>query len=424
MADRCEILAHNPIKEHALDETNSLVKSIDRFMQTSGYQKGQRLVISLSGGPDSMVLAYILSSLGYPLIAGHINYGNREETKQEQLFVQEECDKMSIPVEILEMNVRRGKIARAKYETLTADMRFEFYHALTKKYDAVAIIYGHHRGDMYENVLTNSMIRGRSMLDLIVIEGMKIKNGVMIWRPMLDHYKTSIFQYAHDNNVPYLKDTTPNWSNRWKVRNIVRPALTDMGMKVENVVQSALYAEQMGKILSDRIINPLMKKCMNGANWFAVEQSDCPVEVELFSMLFTELVYSIGVSKLSAKNTTRLHNEVLSRTEHQCTELSLKRDINIYIYMGYLFVTKLEWKPRMEIVELPMKSCHDDSIRFDDLLSDNWIAYVECTSLPELVTRYSRKKHRGFVLLPKKHSVLLKQENDKTIRYYTIRIRI
>ena len=51
------------------------------------------IVVSLSGGVDSMVIAYCASFLGKKVIGGHMNYGNREETALEEEFVRLWCKK-------------------------------------------------------------------------------------------------------------------------------------------------------------------------------------------------------------------------------------------------------------------------------------------------------------------------------------------
>ena len=75
------------------------------------------------------------------------------------------------------------------------------------------IIFGHHKGDVQENVISNVM-RGISPLALSGMSETTKANGVVIWRPLLGHEKSEIFDFAHRYGVPYFKDTTPSWSTR------------------------------------------------------------------------------------------------------------------------------------------------------------------------------------------------------------------
>jgi tRNA(Ile)-lysidine synthase TilS/MesJ len=43
--------------------------------------------------------------------------------------------------------------------------------------------------------------------------------GIHIWRPLLSHSKAEILDFAHLFGIPYLKNSTPIWSTRGKIRN-------------------------------------------------------------------------------------------------------------------------------------------------------------------------------------------------------------
>ncbi|HZK87151.1 MAG TPA: ATP-binding protein, partial [Syntrophomonas sp.] len=62
---------------------------------------GDKVIVALSGGPDSMALLHILKRLGleagFEIVAAHINHGLRSEAQQEQQFVEEQCQSLHIP---------------------------------------------------------------------------------------------------------------------------------------------------------------------------------------------------------------------------------------------------------------------------------------------------------------------------------------
>jgi tRNA(Ile)-lysidine synthetase-like protein len=399
------ILEHDPVERHTYDEFHPLARSIGLFMGTHVKDMSD-VVVSLSGGPDSMVVTLILKAMGYNIIACHINYGNREEANLEQRFVERECNEYGIVLETrIITEATRGSMSRTEYEKMTSEIRFSFYHEMLNKYDAHSVVYGHHRGDMFENILTNSMIRGRSMLDLVVIKPIKIKNNVPIWRPMLSHYKRDIFDYAHKNNVPYLKDTTPDWSARWKTRNIVRPALTDMGMNVENIVKSALKAEQLGELVKDQLISPIINKCYIGSNCFSIGVKDVPENVALFEMVMRTLFHSIKISQLPAKNMHKLHNMLRDQSlKDSMKKITIKKDINCYLWKNWFIVTSLDWKPMITISEssllFPGKT---DTTSFID---GTWCYCCTSMSIPTIVNSFSKKKKKGIIILPKIASVI------------------
>ena len=81
----------------------------------------------------------------------------------------------------------------------------------------LGIFFGHHKGDIQENVISN-MMRRTSPLNLSGMNEIGTVENVSIYRPLLPHTKDDIFDFAHTFGVPYFKDTTPKWSVRGKLR--------------------------------------------------------------------------------------------------------------------------------------------------------------------------------------------------------------
>ena len=72
--------------QNIMDE--KIMETISKFCKKLGNKK---LLVSLSGGVDSMVLITILHWLDFDIVAAHINYNNRNETIDEQQFLEEWC---------------------------------------------------------------------------------------------------------------------------------------------------------------------------------------------------------------------------------------------------------------------------------------------------------------------------------------------
>ena len=131
-------------------------KSIQRFP----------LIVSLSGGVDSMVIASVLAYLqdiyNLKIIAVHIDYANRPESSLEAKYVEEFCAKLKIEFRCRVINeVTRGVTARDEYEKVARIARYDIYKATQTEFQVGGIkppvFLGHHKGDLRENVLSNSM---------------------------------------------------------------------------------------------------------------------------------------------------------------------------------------------------------------------------------------------------------------------------
>ena len=256
------------------DETDIIKSSLVASMKSFFQQFDKHIdiaIVSLSGGVDSMVIAKILTTLrdkckvfeGLKVIGLHIDYSNREESKKESDFVQWWCEHHNIEFRKRVINeATRGVTARDEYEKITRSIRYGFYKEVLESLDLMhsevgAILFGHHQGDLQENVLSNIM-RGRSPLELSGMRPIGRVEQVQIWRPLLSHRKDDIYDFSHRYGVPYLKDTTPSWSTRGKTRNQLIPLLVDMygtGF-TRNLSSLATASDETKEILDELVYRP------------------------------------------------------------------------------------------------------------------------------------------------------------------------
>ncbi|GAB5368517.1 hypothetical protein AAMO2058_001325900 [Amorphochlora amoebiformis] len=163
----------------------------------------------------------------FDVAAVHIDYGNRRESRNEAKFVASWCASRNIELRVRTITeAKRGVTKRDLYERLTRGIRYSAYKAALLKTGAKAVVFGHHRGDVEENVISNIM-KGVSLLNLSGMTAEGEAEGVTIWRPLLPHNKVEIFTLAHKYGIPYFKDTTPKWSNRGRMRNELMPLLSE-----------------------------------------------------------------------------------------------------------------------------------------------------------------------------------------------------
>jgi len=189
--------------------------------------KNNQVIISVSGGVDSMVCLH-LASVCYPsseIKAISINYANREEQKLEIDMVNYICRKLNIKhyVRTIDEIKRVRDSHRTFYETLTREIRFKCYKNIMDSHD-IPVILGHNQDDTLENVFSN--IKKRINYDnLFGMENETIEKNVTILRPLLNITKTEIINYAQEYNIPYTYDSTPSWSERGRLRDVLIPSI-------------------------------------------------------------------------------------------------------------------------------------------------------------------------------------------------------
>lgn len=231
--------------------------------------KNNLIIVSLSGGVDSMVILYILHTMkihNLTVVAVHLDYHNRQETGFEAEYLFRWCELLHIPLYYKYIHegsrIRKSK-ERDEYEEMTKEIRFNLYKKVQEQYvdhNKLGVILGHHKGDLQENVFFNLM-KGRTLTDLSVIREESEIFGIKILRPLIYNPKSDIFEYAHKNNIPYFKNTTPEWSNRGKYRNILQPALIDTfgDGALTSLSKISSESDELALIIKTNIIDPYFK---------------------------------------------------------------------------------------------------------------------------------------------------------------------
>jgi tRNA(Ile)-lysidine synthetase-like protein len=187
----------------------------------------KNIIVSLSGGVDSCICLFLAKYI-YPMhtvVAIHINYNNRPECADELKFVRKFCAVLNVKLfhrtitELQRSDCHQCGL-RDVYENTTRDIRFDLYKKISEMYSPALIVLGHNADDCCENIITNICKKSHYSN----LSGMTIyENNIL--RPLLTVKKSEIMVFAIQMNVPFLKNSTPNWSARGKIRDDVLPAL-------------------------------------------------------------------------------------------------------------------------------------------------------------------------------------------------------
>lgn len=242
--------------EYAAEEwaNQSLPEETLPLMDALRLVQGKSLAISLSGGVDSMLMTVMLAKMGVDVVAIHIMYGNRPASVDERNFLAGFCLKVGVPLYTYSIEwLTRGKVDRAFYERKTRDLRFHAYAAIGRP-----VLLGHIQEDVVENIWTN-LANGNHLDDLAKIHVSSVEEGVVLYRPWLQVKKSLIYEVAGLLALPYLKNTTPSWSNRGKFRETFHAAtVAQYGASVdEKMLEVAGRLESQSKLLDLLLFKPI-----------------------------------------------------------------------------------------------------------------------------------------------------------------------
>jgi tRNA(Ile)-lysidine synthase TilS/MesJ len=294
---------------------------------------GKRIAVSLSGGVDSMLMCALLARSGADVVAIHIVYGNREVSAHEYSVVAEYCRKLGVPLYIYHIPyIRRGAVDREFYETETRRLRFACYRALDRP-----VLLGHIYEDVVENVWTN-FATGKHLDDLVKIKTRCVEDGVTIVRPWLDARKSTIYEVARALAIPWLLNTTPEWSNRGKFRGAFYAAThAQYGAQVDDVVVGAANRLAAQAALLERVFYaPIFATWCPTARTMDVSRAvDAALDVEGWHVLLRWLAYTCGKKKPSHDAVADFKRRVARRTPQT---FHLNKDLCIRYEAGRITV--------------------------------------------------------------------------------------
>ena len=201
---------------------------LDTITKYNMIQDNDKVVIGVSGGPDSIALLTILNKLkekwNIKLYVAHINHRIRKEAEEETEYVKDFCAKIGVEIYIKEINVEEeAKRLKIGTEEAGRNIRYAFFEEVLEKVGANKIATAHQKNDNAETVLMNIM-RGTSIAGLKGIE--KVRDGKFI-RPLIECSREEIENYCKDNKLDpkYDKSNNENIYTRNKIRNILIPYL-------------------------------------------------------------------------------------------------------------------------------------------------------------------------------------------------------
>ncbi len=174
--------------------------------------KGDTIVVAVSGGPDSTCLLHLLSSfreeLDLKLIVAHLNHGLRPEAGDEALGVEKISKSLAVPFEAKEVNIKSYKNELGlSEEEAGRRARYEFLFEVARKYGASKIALGHHLDDQAETVLLN-LIRGTGVDGLAGMLPKRTRGGFQLVRPLLCLRRNEIELYCLDNSLKTFTDSS------------------------------------------------------------------------------------------------------------------------------------------------------------------------------------------------------------------------
>lgn len=251
-------------------------------------EAGDKIVIGISGGPDSVCLLHILSrlkdKLNIELYAAHLNHQIRGiEAQKDALYVSEICDELGITYFLKSIDVPKYcKDNSLSIEEGARKLRYEMFDEIKQRTKSNKIAIGHNLNDQAETVLMRIM-RGTGLQGLRGIEYAR-ENGVI--RPLLDIERKDIEEYCkvHNLNPRIDESNLENIYTRNKIRLELIPYMTDNFNT--NLIESIVRMSNSLKCDNEFIEEEALKQFRNIS---CINEGNLEIKIEKFKNLHKSL---------------------------------------------------------------------------------------------------------------------------------------
>ncbi len=263
------------------------------------FRKEDKLLVTVSGGVDSVALCHLLRAYEARFVIAHCNFGLRgKESDEDELFVEELAEEMEVNIHIKKFDTKAyAKKSGISTQMAARELRYQWFSELASQKEYRYIVTAHHQNDLVETVLLN-LIRGTGIAGL---HGIKAKSGNLL-RPLLFASKEDILQYAQENKLQWREDSS-NESNQYQ-RNLLRLDVIPLLKKI-NPNLSTTFLQSVEKIsAAENIFNNYIEGCKidfltQKENYSVLEYGFLKEETEPRLILF-ELLRPFGFNYIQA----------------------------------------------------------------------------------------------------------------------------
>lgn len=206
---------------------------LKNIRQQGMLHPGNRVIVAVSGGADSMALLRFFlrcgSELGIRLEAAHVNHGLRDAAENDERFVKAFCEREGV---LLHCH-RAQRQTQTRSEEWARQLRYSFFEQLAGEDPAVKIATAHTLTDQAETLLFR-LARGTGLAGAAGIPAMR---GPYI-RPLLELPRQATEEYCSATNTPFVQDET-NASDRYarnRIRHQVLPQLEQINPEAQRAL--------------------------------------------------------------------------------------------------------------------------------------------------------------------------------------------
>ncbi|MBR2045093.1 MAG: tRNA lysidine(34) synthetase TilS [Agathobacter sp.] len=294
-----------------------LLKKVQKQIQKwNMIEPGDRIIVGVSGGADSVALLLLLQDLReeleFSLEVIHVEHGIRgDESKEDEIFVEKMCGYLHVYCYTYSVDVPSYATENGLgIEEAARKMRYDIFESLAKERHA-KIALAHHMEDNAETILFQ-MARGSSLAGLCGIQPVREDaSGTIYIRPLLSVHREELEKYLAEIGQEFCVDSTNSdveYSRNY-IRNLILPNLVNVNAQaVAHINEAASYLSEVHDFLE--------KEVESAWEQIASVNVDIVLDIEklkaLHVVLQKELIYkAISIMEGGKKDISSTHVERL-----------------------------------------------------------------------------------------------------------------
>ncbi len=204
-------------------------KVLETIKKYNMIENGEKVVLAVSGGPDSICMLDILNDIkndetidiNFEIVVAHVNHMIRKEAEEDEKYVKKYCEEKQIEFYSKSIDVQKmANNNKIGVEEAGRKARYDFFDEILERTNAQKIAIAHNKNDKVETVLMH-ILRGSGINGL---KGIEAKREKYI-RPLIECERNEIEEYCDNKKLQPRIDKT-NFENEYtrnKVRNLLIP---------------------------------------------------------------------------------------------------------------------------------------------------------------------------------------------------------
>lgn len=236
-----------------------LQRFISYVTQQHLFPTGQQVLLAVSGGVDSVVLAHLMHSAGYPFAIAHCNFNLRPgDCDRDEAFVRRLARRYRVPFHLAKFDTTAHARSHGQsIEEAARQLRYDWFDTLCREHGYPVVLTAHHRDDAAETFFIN-LLRGTGLSGLHGI--LPVQGNVV--RPLLPFGRDDIEAYARSHRLRHVEDAT-NASllyRRNQIRHQVLPLLRQLQPSADTAIATTIAHLQSVEQLYSAFLEPLRRQ--------------------------------------------------------------------------------------------------------------------------------------------------------------------